>query len=412
MRQKLLNVYLYEKHIGTLYDKSSGLEFQYNDSAYPLSIRMPVSREVYKADYTLPFFQNLLPEGDALALIANKFHISKDNIFSILKKIGGDCSGAVSLYSKEAKINVDSKLKEIDNKELIKIIDELPSNPLLIGVKNPPRLSLAGAQHKFAVYRSSDGRYYRSDDIHPTTHIIKIANKSFSDLLENEFFCMTLAGKIFDDAVEVNLKSIGNYKYLEIQRYDRREIEGGKIERLHQEDFCQVLGYLSIYKYQSDGGPKIKDIYNALRYSDKRVLDIHKFIKFLIFNYLIGNTDAHAKNFSFLYKDRNDKVVLSPPYDLLSIDIYPAKIVCHDIAMIINGKGTYKSLLKRDWEALFNQLDLSVVSTIKTMKEVFSNIIEDANKLADTLNKDKLTSSDIYQKIISNIETRYHVLFD
>ncbi len=99
------------------------------------------------------------------------------------------------MYSGKIQPHIDRPLKKIDHEALSKIIEELPNNPLLTGMDNAPRLSLAGAQSKFAVYKGTDGKYYRSDDEHPTTHIIKIANKYFNGLLENELFCMTLAKK-------------------------------------------------------------------------------------------------------------------------------------------------------------------------------------------------------------------------
>lgn len=410
---RLLNVYLYGQHIGILSENTLGhLEFQYDDLAYPLSVRMPVQKEKYDNLYAEPFFDNLMPEGDALDLIAAKFHVSEKNTFSILNKIGGDCAGAISLYPKDFQATADEPLKEINHISLAKIIDELPANPLLTGMNNAPRLSLAGAQSKFAVYKGIDGKYYRSDDEHPTTHIIKITNKYFEYLLENELFCMSLAKKIFKDAIDVRLDSVDGKKYLEIQRYDRKFIDG-KVKRIHQEDFCQVLGYLSRKKYQADGVPKISQIYKAImEYSNSKAVDGFKFIQILIFNYLIGNTDAHAKNFSFLHLDRNNSVILSPVYDMVSVDIYPRKIVSHEIAMTINGKGNYDSIKKKDWEALFEQLHLNKTSLMKEMKKVYSNIINEGQKLADILNENPLTSSEVYEKIMDNIKNRYELLFE
>ena len=160
-----LKVYLYGRQIGTLSEDSLGhLEFRYDEDAYPLSVRMPVRKETYDQMYAEPFFDNLTPEGDALNLIARKFHISEENTFSVLKQIGGDCAGAVSLYSGKIQPYIDRPLKKIDHEALSKIIEELPTNPLLTGMDNAPRLSLAGAQSKFAVYKGTDGKYYRSDD--------------------------------------------------------------------------------------------------------------------------------------------------------------------------------------------------------------------------------------------------------
>lgn len=408
-----LKVYLYGRQIGTLSEDSLGhLEFRYDEDAYPLSVRMPVRKETYDQMYAEPFFDNLTPEGDALNLIARKFHISEENTFSVLKQIGGDCAGAVSLYSGKIQPHIDRPLKKIDHEALSKIIEELPNNPLLTGMDNAPRLSLAGVQSKFAVYKGTDGKYYRSDDEHPTTHIIKIANKYFNGLLENELFCMTLAKKIFKDAIDVRLNSVDGQKFLEIERFDRKFMND-RIERVHQEDFCQVLGCLSRRKYQADGGPKLSQIYNAVKeYSAQKAFDGYKLIQLLIFNYLIGNTDAHAKNFSFVHTDKNNTVVLSPAYDLVAVDVYPKKTVSHQIAMTINGKGTYASLYRKDWEALFAQLNLNATSMMKEMQKTFSHIVDDGRKLADILDKDALTSSDVYEKILKNVENRYRALFD
>lgn len=177
------------------------------------------------------------------------------------------------MYSGKIQPHIDRPLKKIDHEALSKIIEELPNNPLLTGMDNAPRLSLAGAQSKFAVYKGTDGKYYRSDDEHPTTHIIKIANKYFNGLLENELFCMTLAKKIFKDAIDVRLDSVDGQKFLEIERFDRKFMND-RIERVHQEDFCQVLGCLSRRKYQADGGPKLSQIYNAVKeYSAQKAFD-------------------------------------------------------------------------------------------------------------------------------------------
>ena len=408
-----LNVFLYGKKTGVLSEDAMGhLNFEYDSmKSYPLSVRMPVKPEIYGPTYTEPFFNNLTPEGEAIGLIASKFHISEENTFSILNKIGGDCAGAVSLYPNDIEYAIDNPLKEIDERSIAKIIDKLPTNPLLTGMANAPRLSLAGAQSKFAVYKSKDGKYYRSDEDHPTTHIIKIANKYYEDLLENELFCMTLAQTIFKDAIDVNMNIADGRKYLEIQRYDRQNTRG-KITRIHQEDFCQVLGYLNSKKYQSDGGPKIPQVYGAiLEYSSQRVADAYKFIQMLIFNYLVGNTDAHAKNFSFLHIDKANGVILSPVYDIVSIDIYPQSIVSHEIAMTINGKGTFESIKARDWIALFEQLRMNPTTTMQEMRQVFGRIVQDSEQLAERLNAAPLTKSDIYKKILQNIKTRYNALF-
>lgn len=409
-----LNVYLYGQKAGVLSEDTLGnLQFQYtNANSAPLSVRIPVKTDIYDRFYTEPFFDNLMPEGNALTLIASRYHISENNIFSVLNKIGGECAGAVALYADELQHNIDKPLKLIDADDITQIIDELPKNPLLTGLSNAPRLSLAGAQSKFAVVKDAYGKYYRSDDEHPTTHIIKITNAYYPNLLENELFCMSLAKKIFGGkSVDVVMRMTNGRKYLEIARYDRKTTQDGIVQRIHQEDFCQVLGCLSRRKYQSDGGPKIPEIYNAImQYSAGPASDAYKFIRMLIFNYLIGNTDAHAKNFSFLHVDCTGSVVLAPAYDLVSIEMYPENTVSHEIAMTINGKGKYKAVTKKDWMALFAQLKLNPTTTLNELRNFFADVVNKAKQTADELNTNQISRSDIYDKIANLIQQRFDAL--
>ncbi len=429
--KRQLNVYLYGKKAGVLSEDDLGyLNFQYDkDSIAPVSVRMPIQADVYDKNYAEPFFDNLTPEGDALSIIADKFHISADNTFSILDKIGGDCAGAISLYYGEKPDDIASVPALIDDESLTRIIESLPNNPLLTGIQNAPRLSLAGAQSKFAVVRTDDNKYYRSNENYPTTHIIKIANDRFPKLLQNELFCMRLArlaigGNVKPGTVNTRLKQVKNHKYLEIERYDRHKNtidekwdnlilwQKFKIERLHQEDFCQVLGVLAKRKYQSDGGPKARDVHSALlKYSSQKAIDSYKFIELMMFNYLIGNTDAHAKNFSLLHVDTNGRIILAPGYDLLSTEVYSENNISHETAMTINGKGKYEAVTKKDWQEFYSQLNLNPLATMSEMRRNFNNIIMQAKNLRDELNKDDLTRSEIYDDIINVIQKRFDKLF-
>ncbi|MDR3020840.1 MAG: HipA N-terminal domain-containing protein, partial [Treponema sp.] len=161
MKRKL-NVYLCGEKTGILTeDDLLQITFQYDNNATPLSVSLPVRAENYSHIMAYPFFENLTPEGEAFEILT-KDHASGNKIFSILDKFGGDCAGAVAFYE-SVPDNSDESLREISSAEIAQVIDKLPQDPLLTGMENPPRLSLAGAQSKFAVYKS-DGKYYRSGD--------------------------------------------------------------------------------------------------------------------------------------------------------------------------------------------------------------------------------------------------------
>jgi serine/threonine-protein kinase HipA len=279
-------------------------------------------------------------------------------------------------------------------------------------MENPPRLSLAGAQSKFAVYKS-DGKYYRSGDKTPTTHIIKINNKRFPNLLHNELFNMKLAKIILTNVPEVELLNVEGRLFLEVTRYDRyiKNSAEPEVYRIHQEDFCQALGIVSGKKYQAGGGAKLKDCYQVINdFSENRLTDIFRFMGWIIFNYLIGNTDAHAKNLSLLHSDSGIK--LAPFYDLLSTEVYSEKIIDHETAMLINGKGKHNSLKPNDFTSLFESLDQNPINMMKTLKDMFINIIPAAEKLRDELAASFISQDvSVYEQIIAIIKKRFTVLF-
>jgi len=399
-----LNVYLCGEKIGVLSeDDLLQLTFQYDNNASPLSVRLPVKLESYPHAITYPFFENLTPEGEAFEILT-KEHVSGNNVFSILNRFGGDCAGAVAFYETTPDKSGE-KMSEISSRKIAQIIDKLPQDPLLTSIDNPPRLSLAGAQSKFAVYKLN-GKYCRSSDINPTTHIIKITNKRFPDLLENELFCMKLAKTILSNVPEIELLEAEGRPYLEITRYDRY-IKNRIVQRIHQEDFCQALGIVSGKKYQTGGGAKLKDCYRIINeFSENRLSDIIRFTEWIIFNYLIGNTDAHAKNLSLLHTSSGIK--LAPFYDLLSTDVYPEKIIDHEMAMLINGKGKYSSLRPKDFIALFENLEQNATNMMKTIRDIFVNIVPAAEKLCKDLPNHDMP---IYKKIIAIIKKRFSILF-
>ncbi|MCL2833395.1 MAG: type II toxin-antitoxin system HipA family toxin [Treponema sp.] len=418
-----LNVYLCGNKIGVLTENElSQFSFRYNNTALqPLSVNLPVRTEEYPHSLIYPFFENLAPEGEIFEILTRE-HISGSKIFSILDRFGGDCAGAVAFYKTTPENNTDNILYEITSDKILQIIEKLPDDPLLTSIKNPPRLSLAGAQSKFAVYKLN-GKYYRSDDKHPTTHIIKIANKRFPELLKNELFCMKLAQAIKMDIPDIKLQTFtnrsaaGTVSFLEIKRFDR-VIKDRSVQRVHQEDFCQALGIVSGKKYQAGGGASIRDCFKVIEtYSKNLLTDITRFAEWIIFNYLIGNTDAHAKNISLLHAA--DGIKLAPFYDLLSTEVYPAKIMDRSTAMLINGKGKYDSLRPRDFAALFEQLGLNATNMMKNLKKRFSDVIVTAaNVREELLQTGKLSGgktetnagTEIYSEIISIIARRWEIL--
>lgn len=199
----------------------------------------------------------------------------------------------------------------------------------------------------------------------PTTHILKPASPDFEGLIENEALCMRLALEIGLDAAKVALGRVEGLDYLLIERYDRyeeRASDGTRtLRRLHQEDFCQALGHPPNQKYQNEGGPSLKECFDLVRgVSSAPVLDLRAMLDAVVFNYLIGNHDAHGKNFSLLRRPNARGAVqtrLAPLYDLVCTTAYGQ--LSNKMAMKIGGEYESARVLPRHFERFAEEAGLA-----------------------------------------------------
>jgi serine/threonine-protein kinase HipA len=329
-----LIVQLHGKRVGILGDDGQQLVFQYDEAwladtgALPLSRQLPLQAEPFVGQRVNFFFGGLLPEADSRDQIARNLGISANNDFAMLERIGGECAGAIALVPEEmeGRAPSDSGVRWLSEGEVIEIMDRLPHQPLLAGEQGL-RLSLAGAQIKLPVVIDSTfggaTRLALPLGDTPSTHIIKPEPLRFPGLAENGAWCMALARHIGLDTAEAWVERIGNVPCLISKRYDRVQGASGEIvRRLHQEDFCQALGYPSSRKYQQEGGPSLRECFQMIRdWSTTPVLDIKHMLDAVIFSAVTGNADAHGKNHSFLYTQ--DTRRMAPLYDQVCTLAWP-----------------------------------------------------------------------------------------
>jgi serine/threonine-protein kinase HipA len=380
-----LHVYLNAERVGTLKQDDSGLlQFSYDQAwlkkpdAVPLSRSLPLQSEVFYGKKARPFFAGILPEEQPRRTIAKILGISDTNDFAMLEKIGGECAGAVSLLPEDATPidPQDTRRYELTKSELQQIIAELPNHPLMAG-RDGLRLSLAGAQDKLPIIVHNNKIYLPLGNT-PSTHIVKPEPNRFPGLAANEIFCMTLARAVGLHVPSVEYRMIGKKPCILVQRYDRMTGENGRTIRLHQEDFCQALGFPPERKYQDEGGPAISDCISLLRdWSTAPVIDIPRFITGLIFNVLIGNSDAHGKNLSLLYT--NGERRLAPVYDLVSTIAWPD--LSSNLAMKIGGCKSVNAFTIGDWRKMARQNGLGWPMMRERMAECCHNILKEIDKV-------------------------------
>jgi serine/threonine-protein kinase HipA len=376
-----------------------------NPQATKLSFALPLQADAFSEQASKAFFGGLLPEGKLRTLLSKQFGVSKQNDFALLKEIGGECAGAVSLVlSDEIEVFQGSlPAKWLTQIELAELVKHLPLRPMMAGHEGL-RLSLAGAQDKLpvSVRRSSEKSELivgLANRTHPSSHILKPRIFGLGDTVTNECFCMSLAYSLDIQVAHTLILEVKNQTVLLVARYDRLETIGNISARLHQEDFCQALGISSDNKYQNEGGPSLRECFSLVRQAtNNSATSILSLLDYVIFNTLVGNHDAHGKNFSLLYQ--NGKARLAPMYDCLSTAIYP--LLEKKMAMSVGGKYKFSELHAKHWEQFAADAGLSVSLTMQSLKALAKALPKQARALQnnDTVAlADKATVETICQLI-------------
>ncbi len=400
---RMLDVYLFDDLVGHLIQDDGGqMVFDYAPTwlnkrgAVALSHSLPLRQKRFRNKECRGFFAGILPEQIKREVIARNLGISARNDYAMLEQIGGECAGAVTFMPTGQPLpQRDYEYRPLTQEELVGMIRELPFRPLLAGEKGI-RLSLAGAQDKVAV-RIEGHKICLPLGNAPSTHILKPAVARFEGLVFNETLCMKLAGAVGLPVAGVEIRNIDGMDYLLVERYDRHHRqEPGKepiLERLHQEDFCQAQGIVPEQKYQKEGGPSLKQCFALLRnISSAPVVDLARLLDAVVYNYLVGNNDAHGKNFSLLYRGigtEDVEIRLAPLYDIVCTVYYPE--LHNEMAMKIGNEYASERIVPKDFERLAEEAGLGKPLVKRRVRELAEMVIsalrtlEIANPVAEKI---------------------------
>jgi len=358
MADDLLRVFLGKDEAGGLSADTNGrMTFRYLGAGAPaLSLSLPPRTEPYDDAACRPFFAGLLPEGQALQRAAEIRRLQVYQTFELLRAYGAECAGAVRLLPADQSPEIRQEYERLDDRSLLQEIRAINDAPLFAR-DNRVRLSAPGVQSKTAV-KVTDDSIFKPLNGSPSTHLLKVGNERFPDLAKNEAFCLKLAASLGIPTAEVDLRQIDGISYLLVKRYDRA-IKGGAVLELHQEDFCQALGYLPADKYEINEesgrkvGPGFAECRTLIARTRSPALDLRNFILRTIFNYLVANADAHAKNLSLLYEG-DGHVTLAPLYDVVCTRLYPS--LMETFAMRYGGVLDPAQMTAKAWDRLAEEV--------------------------------------------------------
>ena len=319
----------------------------------------------------MPFFSGVLPEGRSRELISRIFGVSETNDFALLERIVGECAGAVRLLPEGTPHDAnDEQMRVLDDEEFARTLRELRRRPLLAGSRGL-RLSLAGAQDKLPI-RIVDGQVALPLGSTASTHIVKPAVPDFDGLVFNEAFCLALAAAVGLPTTAFIVGRADDIDYLAVERFDR-SVDGERVVRIHQEDFCQALGIPPERKYQAEGGPNLRRCFELLRtVSAAPVLDLGALLDAVVFNLAIGNNDAHGKNIALLHRT-DGTTRLAPFYDLVSTVSYPE--LAREMAMRLGGQRIADRVAPNDLHRLSKEAGLGAPLVVRRAAELLETTL-------------------------------------
>jgi len=319
---------------------------------YVLAPQFPVQAGRFAGLAVRTFFENLLPKGEALDDIVSAIHLRGASSFEVLGKLGAELPGVLSLLPEDARPDKQQQYRPLSFETLSQRLADRGRTPLLVSNVHAT-MSLAGAQDKIGLrFDKKTGRLSDSVGHSPTTHILKPDTRQprYQPSAVNEYACMKLARALKLPVPDVWLLRVPEPVYV-VARYDRL-ITAGNIVGLHQIDGCQLLGHGPGWKYERTGGlvsvPKLVKALRALRLRGSDLLQLQRWV---MFNFLTGNADAHAKNLSVLIDENGYR--LAPFYDLLCVRAY-----CDTgLALFIGDEDRFDAVGAHAWEALCADCD-------------------------------------------------------
>jgi len=420
-----LVVYWDGRLVGRLRKRKNNLDFHYDvgwlddPAAPPISNRLLKGEGFSRTEITA-FFENLMMEGDMLRVFGSfhKFHHDRNRYFGFFREMAQDCAGALTVLPESFPVPVEPGYVDV-TVDLISILARGHGRGASLGLElqkagHSVTSMISGCQDKIVLHWDS-GRYLLPvpGTGAPTTWLLKPDSWEYECVPENEAFCLSLARQVGIPAAEAEIRQIEATPCLMVRRYDRyADPRDGRIKRFHQVDFCQVRGVMSQMKYEYGHGgvgfAKFRDLLASLPNAGANIL---AFLDQALFNYLVGNGDAHAKNLSLLFvpdSERAWKYGLAPAYDILSTQVYPE--LSRDFAMAYGGQYEPLCINLEAWRRFASEFQVSRPSLSDRMLDLARKVGSAYPDILRGVEKDNPRFQGLARRISNLIRERVEIM--
>lgn len=385
-----LTTYLDRQHLGKVVLQASGEQYrlEYAQSwldggGYVVSPHLKPGE--CGSESVRRFLANLLPEGRWLEELSSSHQISRSNVFGLIAAIGAETTGALSFrMGGRPDDGIATSFRPVTAKELSERISQRKSQSIAVW-DGRPRLSIAGVQDKLPLLIQPDGTMGFGEGKLASTHILKFGTDLALHLVVNEFICMQLARAIRLPVAQVHLARFDE-PVLMVHRFDRQLVDGFVIRR-HVIDGCQMLDLPPSYKYERPfgkggdaagirSGANLPDLFAACRLCRIPAAAMRDMLNWVLFQLLIGNSDAHGKNISFFVGPAG--IDLAPAYDLLNLEMYASQYD-QDFSMAIGDAFAPEDITPWQLAEMCEDCNLQkrlVANTLKTMSDKMLKAME------------------------------------
>lgn len=377
-----LNVFDANARVGAIEYESldDSFAFHYDEGwmeaegAYSISPHILMRGQPPSSGTVRRFLDNLLPEGRALDIVATTSKVAKSNLYGLLRQLGQETAGALSFLTETPQSRPTTR-REITRTELKQRLEERAEVPFAIW-DGRVRMSIAGYQDKLSVHMD-DGRMYLVEGELASTHILKPepADGRLPMLVANEHYCMRLGKRLGLSVAPVSILRAPD-PILVVERFDR-VLDTERVRRLHIIDGCQALNLPVAYKYERNFGSErdvrnIRDgvsferLFSVADYTFEKAVTRMRLLRWALFQYLIGNCDAHGKNISFFCRPAG--LSLAPSYDLISVVQYDG--LDHELAMAYGDEFELDDIRPYDWAVFAERTKIPRTLLAREMRRI------------------------------------------
>lgn len=391
------------------------VEYMNSENSKPISVSLPLTEQAFSPEKTRIFFEGLLPEGFSRSAVANWIKTDAEDYLTILAVLGRECIGTLKIVKEgEDSDHAGYKLLTVDRVKELASEGAAKSTQMLM----ESHLSLAGASGKVGLYYDVDNdEWYLPEGVAPSNYIVKQSHVRLSGIVLNEQLCMLTARELGIDVPNSFILNTGKGTDSEIlfatERYDRitnskKRIDGLQVPfRLHQEDFAQALGIPSSQKYETEKKGYLSKMFRLIReYAADPLTEQIKLWKRICFNVLIGNGDAHIKNYSLLYNENLRKIELAPAYDIVCTRCYHLR---DEMSMYIGDEIDFNNIGRSAFITAAVEVGLTERMALKILDEVADGFEAALERASDLLEETALPGVEILKNNIMKSCGYYHI---